>query len=83
MEDSKIYTPKTFKSNKMYLTAGHTFRENSNLKRYIHHRDVPGDPVVKTSPPKAGVWVRSLVRELKSQVPHGQNTKKHKTEIML
>ena len=31
--------------------------------------DFPGSPVVKTSPSKAGVWVRSLVRVL-SKISH-------------
>ena len=40
-------------------------------------RDFPGAPVVKTVLPMQGVWVRSLVRELRSHMPHGkkQNTK--------
>ena len=33
-----------------------------------------GDPVVKTSPSSAGLQVRSLVGELGSHMPHGQNT---------
>ena len=40
-------------------------------------RDFPGAPVVKTVLPMQGVWVRSLVRELRSHMPHGkkQNAK--------
>ena len=35
--------------------------------------DFPGGPVVKTSPSNAKrVWVRSLVGELRSHMPHGQ-----------
>ena len=30
-----------------------------------------------------GVWVQSLVRELRSHVPYGQKKPKHKTETML
>lgn len=41
-------------------------------------QDLPGGPAVKTLPSSAGVWVRSLVGELRSQVPHSQ--KKTKTE---
>ena len=37
--------------------------------------DLPGSPVVKTSPSVQGVHVQSLVRELRSHVPHGQETK--------
>ena len=57
MEDSKIYTPETFKSNKIYLTPGHTPRENSNLKRYMHYRDFPGGPVSRLHLPRQVVWV--------------------------
>ena len=77
MEDSKIYTLKTFKSNKMYLTPGHTFRENSNLKRYMHHRDFPGDPVVKTSPPKAGGM--GLIPSQRAKIPNASWAKHQKT----
>ena len=35
----------------------------------------PGGPVVKTSPSKTGVWVRSLAGELRSHMPAGQKTK--------
>ena len=43
--------------------------------------DFPGSPVVKTSPSKAGVWVRSLVRVL-SKISHNL-WPKHKTETIL
>ena len=32
--------------------------------------------------PMQGVWVRSLVEELRSHTPGGQKTKKHKTEAI-
>ena len=38
-------------------------------------RDFPGSPVVKTSPPVQGVWVQSLVGELRSHMPRSQETK--------
>ena len=38
-------------------------------------RDFSSGPVVWTSPSNAGVWVRSLVRYLRSHVPPGQKTK--------
>ena len=42
--------------------------------------DVPGltslgGPEVRTSPPMQGLWVRSVVGELRSCKPHSQNTK--------
>ena len=37
--------------------------------------DFPGGPEAKTSPSNAGVWVQSLVRELRSRMPRGQKTK--------
>ena len=40
-------------------------------------QDFAGGPVVKTSPSNAGVWVRSLVGELRSNMPRGQKTKTH------
>ena len=41
-----------------------------------YFRDFPSSLLVKTSPPNAGgVWVRSLIRELRSYTPHGQKTK--------
>ena len=33
------------------------------------------DPAVDTSFPVQGMWIQSLVRELRSHMPHGQNTK--------
>ena len=35
-------------------------------------RDFPGDPVVKTCLAMQGVWIHSLVWELRSPVPCGQ-----------
>ena len=36
-------------------------------------RDFPGGPEIKTVRPLRGAWVRSLVGELRSCVPGGQN----------
>ena len=45
-----------------------------NLKK-IFLWGLPWHPMVKTSPSNAGVWVRSLVWELRFPLPCGQNTK--------
>ena len=46
--------------------------------------NLPDSPVVKTLPSsEKRVWVRSLVKEMRSHIPRGQKTKKHKTEAML
>lgn len=43
------------------------------------NRDFPGDPLVKTLPSnmggEGGVWIRSLVRELRFHMACSQNTK--------
>ena len=36
--------------------------------------DCPGGPVVGTLPSNAGVWVRSLAKELRSPIPLGPKT---------
>ena len=38
-------------------------------------RDSSGDPVVKTLLPKLGAWVQSLVRKLRSHMPHAAKKK--------
>ena len=40
------------------------------------HRDFPGGPVVKTSPPNAGVEVSISGQELRSHMPCGKKKKK-------
>ena len=47
---------------------------NWTLKEGVY-RDFPGGPVVKTSPSNAGVWVQSLVGELRSHMTWSQNNK--------
>ena len=57
------------------------------------NRVVPGAPVVKTLPPSVEVPVQSLIRELRSHMPHSQKQQQqqqqkqqnnnHKTEAML
>ena len=41
------------------------------IQRSKAYRDFPGGPLVKTSHFHARAWVRSLVRELRSHMPHG------------
>ena len=41
-----------------------------------HIRDFLGGPVVKTLLPMKGVRVQSLVREIRSHMPHGKAEKK-------
>ena len=45
--------------------------------------EFPGGPVVKTLLlPMHGAWVQSLVRELRSYIPHGKKqTQKQKQEL--
>ena len=47
--------------------------------RVYKHMDFPGGPVVRLCLPMQGLWVRSLVEELRSHMPHNKNTK-HKAE---
>lgn len=48
---------------------------NRNDSLGVGVRNFSGGPVVMMSPSKAGVQVRSLVRELRSYMPHGQKNK--------
>ena len=41
----------------------------------LEFRDFPGGPMVKTALPMQGPRVQSLVRELRSHMPHGQRKK--------
>ena len=45
-------------------------------------RDFPGGPAVKTSPSNEGVWVPSLVKELRPLMLHTKKPK-HKKEAIL
>ena len=74
------------KENRNAIPDGHSGqkkRKNLNkilanqIQQYIKRiKNFPGSPVVKISPFKAGIWVQSLVGELKSHMPHSQKKKK-------
>ena len=51
----------------------HTMGYYSTTKRY-ELQDFPGGPVVKNPPSKEGTWVPSLVRELRSHMPWGNQS---------
>ena len=45
----------------------------TNNEKTVHSRDYcdfPGGPVVKIQTSTAGAWVQSLIRELRSYIPH-------------
>ena len=75
------------KENRNAIPDGHSGqkkRKNLNkilanqIQQYIKRiKNFPGSPVVKISPFKAGIWVQSLVGELKSHMPHSQKKKKN------
>lgn len=46
-----------------------------NKKFKLNIRDFCRDPMVKTLPFNSGVWVQSLVRELRSHMPRDQKPK--------
>ena len=52
------------------------------LQSIFQFGDFPGVPVIGISPSSAGVWVPSLVGELRSHMPLGQKPK-HKAEAIL
>lgn len=61
-----------------YQLGGGKIREEQRVKRTYF----PGGPVAKASPPSAGHAVQSLVKQLRSHMPLGQNPKQ-RTEMIL
>ena len=47
----------------------------NTIKNSIQNGDFPGGPVVNTSPFNEGVWIGSLVRDLRSHMPHSEKPK--------
>ena len=45
-----------FSEEKMFLKEFMIFHDRADQIKKGHNRDLPGGPVVKTSPPNAGVW---------------------------
>ena len=53
----------------------------ANIKN--HYRNFPGHPVVKTALPLQWAWLKSLIRELRSHMPHGIAPPPHQKIIII